>query len=114
MLARQYLLSFILNRNTIYVIVVSITSHAWVEGLVLQLWCFVLVHIIVPFPEVVDVTVETLQGVFTKGVCRSTLSWALQLRDYSLTLYAWGATRLPCASKIQYGHTPPQAWRVMI
>lgn len=92
------------------------------------MWCFdawvdVLVRATVSYPEVVDVIVETLQGVFTKGVCSSTPSWPWQLcgwhrtKDYFLTPYAWGTTRP------KYGRTqmdppqsfePLQAQRVMI
>lgn len=36
--------------------------------------CVDALSLLVSFPEVVDVIVDTLQGVFTQGVCSSSLS----------------------------------------
>lgn len=79
---------------------------------------FVLVRVTASYPEVVDVIVETLQNVFTKGVCSGTLTQPRQLwgwcctTDYFLTPNAWGVN--PSDSQHpKYGHTqmdPPQSF----
>lgn len=91
------------------------TIHSLLCWRFIDAWIFVLVRVTVSYPEVVEMIVETLQGVFTKGVCSSTLSWPWQLRgwcrtkDYFLTPYAWGTTRPATTSQIWSHSNGPSA-----
>lgn len=117
-----------------YSVATQLMPHSWF------LWCrlmwgwfvdacvFVLVHVTVPYPEVLDVIVETLQSVFTKGVCSSTLTWPLATMGLMPHRRLLFHPRMPGAPPVQlphpkYGCTemdppqsfePLQAQRVMI
>lgn len=82
--------SFILNK-------LLLCSVIYVRWYSVDACVFVLVT--ASYPEVVDLIVETLLVIFTKGVCTSTPSWPWHLwgwcpiSDSLLTLNAWGTTR---------------------
>lgn len=84
-----------------------------------MLWCFVLVHATVSFPQVVDVIVETLLGVFTKGSLQqhpgltlTTAGLASHPRPLPHRIYAWSSNhpKYGCAQNgPSAGFWPPAA-----